>query len=117
MRVPGALFAALCARRAKATRQNVATASICRVCAARQTVGAQSRARCKKAPHRRQRSCNRTTHMKRITLGLNVAILLTACGGVSTSPAVPKHEIEKKADTKIADAGPPASNEGGNEAK
>jgi hypothetical protein len=55
--------------------------------------------------------------MKLIILGLNVAVALTACAGGSTSPAVPKHEIEKKADTKIADAGPAASNDAGNEAK
>jgi hypothetical protein len=49
-----------------------------------------------------------------IILVLNIAITLTACAGSGTSPTVPKHEIEKKADTKIADAGTGASDDGGN---
>jgi hypothetical protein len=51
--------------------------------------------------------------MKLIILALNIALTLTACGGGGTSPTVPKHEIEKKADTKIADAGTAASDDGG----
>jgi hypothetical protein len=55
--------------------------------------------------------------MKLIILVLSITTTLSACGaGTGTSPTVPKHEIEKKADTKISDAGPAASDDGGNAA-
>jgi hypothetical protein len=48
--------------------------------------------------------------MKFVVLMLNIAITLAACGARGgTSPTVPKSDIEKKADTKIVDAGPEAS--------
>jgi hypothetical protein len=52
--------------------------------------------------------------MKRLILALNVAAAVTACGGSGgTSPTVPKQDIERKADTKIADAGTPPGNDDG----